>query len=494
MGSASILGLITIGLLVYLGAIRKKPAGVGFYAGCLSAIVFSLLQTLASNSARIPLPPWMQSWLSFITYLTGSFVILKTLDSLFIEDYLIDKRGKYIPRILRLIILLSGLTLAGLVLLRTVLNVDPLALIALPTVATAVVGFALKDAIARLASGIRLGRLIHVGDWVTLVDKEGVVTDIALDYITIRTRAHDYVMLPNDIVSRSTIINHSRPENLCARAIFVEASYAHPPKQVTQILTQSALAVTGVAADPAPISFVQAFKESGIGYKLKFYLTEYANRERIEGEVMAYVWYAFRRNGIEIPYPQRVVHMPQPPDPTTLRTLESADLEQRLHAIDFLAVLDAQAIRALAEHAQTRVYLPGELVVREGEPGEEFFVIMDGEAEVVIKTGDRSTPVATLAKGQFFGELSLLTGAPRSATVRAKSQLTVTVIGKHAMSHIMSRNPGLAEKFAMVLAARQSELATTRETADRAAKMRLGAEDGRSLTTRILEFFRLSGR
>ena len=96
------------------------------------------------------MPPWAQPWLTFIAYLVVSFVILKTLDLLFIEDYLIEKLGKYIPPILRMIILVVGLTLAGLVLLRAVLEVDPLALIALPTIATAVVGFSLKDVIARL--------------------------------------------------------------------------------------------------------------------------------------------------------------------------------------------------------------------------------------------------------------------------------------------------------------------------------------------------------
>ena len=493
MGLASILGLIIIGLLVHLGAVRKKPAGLEFYSGCLSAIVLVLLLELTAKGFIAQVPPWAQPWLTFIAYLVVSFVILKTLDLLFIEDYLIEKLGKYIPRILRMIILLVGLTLAGLVLLRAVLKVDPLALIALPTIATAVVGFALKDVIARLASGIQLGRMIHVGDWVTLMDKEGVVTDLAFDYITIKTRALDYVMLPNDVVSQSKIINHSRPESLCARTVFVEANYAHPPMQVKQILMQSASAVPGVIADPAPISFVQEFKESGIAYKLKFYLTDYANRERIEGEVMAYVWYAFQRNGIEIPYPQRVVRMTQAPDLTALRTIELADIEEEFHAIDFLAVLDAQGLHLLAENAQKRIYLPGELVVREGEPGEEFFVVMEGEADVVIKTGDQTTPVATLKKRQFFGEMSLLTGAPRSATVQAKSQLTVIVVGKDAMSQVISRNRNLADQFGTILTARQSELATTRETVDRAARLRAGAEDGKSLTARILKFFRLSG-
>jgi CRP-like cAMP-binding protein len=208
---------------------------------------------------------------------------------------------------------------------------------------------------------------------------------------------------------------------------------------------------------------------------------------------MAYVWYAFQRNGIDIPYPQRVMHMVQAPDHTALRTIELAAIEEEFRAIDFLAVLDAPALRLLAEQAQKRVYLPGELVVREGEPGEELFVIVEGEADVVIKTGDQTTPVATLKKGQFFGEMSLLTGAPRSATVQARSQLTVTVIGKNAMSQVVSRTPGLAEQFGTILTTRQSALAATRETADRALKLRSVAEDGKSLTAKILQFFRRSG-
>ncbi len=493
MGIASILGLITIGLLAYLGAVRKKPAGVEFYAGCLSTILLALLLELTTQGLISHMPQRAQPWLAFIAYLAMSFVILKTLDLLFIEDYLVEKRGKYIPRMLRLIFLLVGITLAGLVLLRAVLEMDPLTLIALPTIATAVVGFALKDVIARLASGIQLGRMIHVGDWVTLMDREGVVTDIAFDYITIRTRAYDYIMLPNDAVSQSAITNHSRPETLCARAIHVEANYAHPPMQVKQILVQSASAVPGVVAAPAPISFIEEFKESGIAYKLKFFFHDYGARERLEGEVMAYVWYAFQRNGIEIPYPQRVVHMTQAPDLTALRAIELAGIEEQFRAIDFLAILDAEALHSLAEHAQKRVYLPGEQVVREGEPGEELFVVMEGEADVVIKTGDQTTPVAALKKGQFFGEMSLLTGAPRSATVQARSQLTVTVIGKSAMSHVISRTPGLAEQFGAILTTRQSALAATRETADRASKLRSAAEDGRSLTAKILQFFRRSG-
>src|SRR5262249_26016513 len=160
--------------------------------------------------------------------------------------------------------------------------------------------------------------------------------------ITIKTRAHDHVMLPNDIVAQSKIINHSRPEDRHASSIFVEANYTHPPMGVTQILLHAASSVPGVIAHPAPTSYIYELKKSAIAYKLKFYLTDYANRERIEGDVMAYIWYAFQRHGIEIPYPQRVIHTTRPPDLAALRAIELARIEDQFRSIDFLSVLDAQ--------------------------------------------------------------------------------------------------------------------------------------------------------
>jgi CRP-like cAMP-binding protein len=117
---------------------------------------------------------------------------------------------------------------------------------------------------------------------------------------------------------------------------------------------------------------------------------------------------------------------------------------------------------------------------------------MEGEAAVLIKTGDERTLVATLRNGQFFGEMSLLTGAARSATVQAVSQLTVAALGKLAMSQVLSRNRNLADQFGAILAARQSDLVTTRDAADRAAKLKAAAGDALTLTSRIRRFFHLS--
>jgi small-conductance mechanosensitive channel/CRP-like cAMP-binding protein len=481
-----------LGLLLFIVVVRKKPVGLGFFAACFGAVVILALLEMLKEGIGPKVPPIVLSWVAFSAYTTLAFVLLKTADLLLVEDYLIQKRRLYIPQVLRLMLLLIGVLLAGLLLLRLVLRVDLVALIALPTVATAVVGFALKDVIARFASGITLGRQIRMGDWVTLMGKEGTVTDTNLNYITIRTRSWDHVMLPNDAVSQAEIVNHSRPESLHARTLSIEAGYGHPPADVKRLLTEAAAAVPGVVAEPQPISFIGAYKESGIEYMLRFWLKDYERVETIAGDVLAYVWYAFKRHGIQFPFPQRVVHMTKDTDLAEARQAELAVIRHQLRAVDFLSVLDEQELTMLADGAHTRIYQPGETVVREGEAGEELFVVTDGDASVEIRSGDQTTPVATLQAGKFFGEMSLLTGAPRAATVRAKSPLTVLVVGKGSMRKVISHNQNLVERFGEVLASRQSALASSREAASRATRQDTGPADGKSLKRRILQFFRLT--
>src|SRR5256884_2068063 len=367
--------------------------------------------------------------------------------SLLLEDYLIAKKGLYIPDLLRLLLLLSGLAVAGIIFLWTVMGINVVALVAIPTVATAVIGFALQDTLKRFFAGLMLGKLVRVGDWVRLAGQVGRVIKVDLAHVTILTPTDDFVMIPNNLVAQQEILNYNKPTTRHARTVLVDASLKTPPLQVQSVLVETAKAVRGVLDDPAPLAFVAAYKDSSIQYRLTFWVQDYALAGIIEGQILAYVWYAFERHGIEIPFPQRTIHITKPEDEHEVMAAERERVLEALRRIDFLSVLSPEELETVARQAAVRVYLPGEAVVRQGDAGAEFFIILEGSAAVRIGEGDRVVTVATLQAKHFFGEMSLLTGEPRSATIIAQTKLEVVVINKETLERPIMKNPMIAERI-----------------------------------------------
>jgi CRP/FNR family cyclic AMP-dependent transcriptional regulator len=89
-------------------------------------------------------------------------------------------------------------------------------------------------------------------------------------------------------------------------------------------------------------------------------------------------------------------------------------------------------------------YADGEAIVREGESGREMYVIRRGSVEVIKSLGGRTVVLATLERGSFFGEMSLLESQPRSATVRAKGDTEVLVIEPGTLLLKIRRDPTFA--------------------------------------------------
>ncbi|WHZ15768.1 MAG: mechanosensitive ion channel family protein [Nitrospira sp.] len=474
--------------VAYLSSRRGRPAPpLPFYAGSV-ALLFVIAALAARSELVESLPQMVRSGLDVAAWLGASFFLFTILDHLIIGEWLIDRGQRYIPDIVRHLLIGAEVVAAGVLILWLVMGINLVALVALPTVAAAMVGVALKDTLTRFFSGIELGKIVKIGDWITVLDREGIVTHIGMEHVTLLTRTQDLVSLPNDLVIQSGVTNFTRPTTTHLCSVYVEAAYRTAPDQVCATLIEAASSVPGVATDPKPVAMVTAFNESGIQYRIKFPILDYGRYPIIESLVRTYIWHAFVRKGIEIPFPQRVVHNIVDGD-TAPKEQSIARIIAQLTAVDFLAMLDTKQIEVLAREARWESYLIGERVVRQGEPGAVLYVIVSGQADVRLEQGGLSSTVTTLSSGQFFGEMSLLTGEPRSATVVAATELSVVAVGKDALMRIVEDDRRLLERIGEVVARRQAATAAAKAQLSRDAAALSAVTHTRSLIERIQSFF-----
>jgi CRP-like cAMP-binding protein len=176
--------------------------------------------------------------------------------------------------------------------------------------------------------------------------------------------------------------------------------------------------------------------------------------------VLSRAWYAFRRNGIAQPYPARDVFWR---DSDKLageeRAVETRRVAALLHGVDFLEALSSDQLERLAAGAQIVPYPSGSAVVTEGDAGDSLFVVAEGRVEVSVHApgGGPERRLATLGPGDYFGEMSLLTGAPRSATIRAAGEVGLVILRKDALRPLLVADPTVPERLSKTLARRQAE-------------------------------------
>jgi len=487
IGSCVVVAAVLVGLAYVSSRRGRSVPPLPFYAGGV-ALLFVIAALMVRIEQAEGLPHVIRSGLDVAAWLGASFFLFTILDHLLIGEWLIGRGERYIPDIVRHLLIGTEVVAAGVLILWLVMGINLVALVALPTVAAAMVGVALKDTLTRFFAGIELGKIVKIGDWITVLDREGMVTHIGMEHVTLVTRTQDLVSLPNDLVIQSGVTNFTRPTTTHLCSVYVEAAYRTAPDLVCATLIEAASSVPGVAADPKPVAMVTAFNESGIQYRIKFPILDYGRYPIIESLVRTYIWHAFMRKGIEIPFPQRVVRNSVEADITPKEQIVTRIIAQ-LATVDFLAMLDAKQLEILAREAKCESYLTGERVVRQGEPGEVLYVIVSGQADVRLEQGGLTSTVTTLSGGQFFGEMSLLTGEPRSATVVAATELSVVTVEKDGLMRIVEADRRLLEQIGEVVARRQAATAAAKAKLSRDAEALSAITRTRSLVERIQSFF-----
>jgi small-conductance mechanosensitive channel/CRP-like cAMP-binding protein len=358
-------------------------------------------------------------------------------------------------------ILQDFIVIGLLVLVATLVFQDKL--LTTSAVSAVVLGFALQDTLGNAFAGLAIQseKPFHVGHWIRVGDFEGRVAEVTWRATKLRTKSGNFVVVPNNIVSKEAITNYSEPSPTVRVDVEVGASYLTSPAVVKSAIGE-ALANSPLALKtPSPDVVLASFDSSAINYRVRFWIEDYERDEAARDEVRTNIYYAFARHGIEIPWPIQVQYERdwQEPDQRE-RTNERSRL---LASVDLFRGLDDDTLTEIAQATTARTYGNGEAIVRQGEPGDSMFVISSGRAAVVLEPDRRE--IATIETGGYFGEMSLLTGDPRTATVLARGDTLVFEINADLFRRIGSTHPGAVEQVGIAAAARRVELDKVRATA-----------------------------
>jgi small-conductance mechanosensitive channel/CRP-like cAMP-binding protein len=360
---------------------------------------------------------------------------------------------------------------------------------------TAVIGLSLQETLGNLFAGlaIQAQRPFEVGDWIQTAGSDespARVTEINWRATKLLTNDNDEITVPNGLLAKSLIRNFSKPSPVSRRRVQVQGPYDMPPHRVEAALVRAAVGCAGVFDQPAPKVWLTRYADSGVEYTLLYWTSDFERRGDIDAEVQRRIWYALQRAAISIPFPVREVHIQQPNESALqANELEQSRLRLRLmKSVDFLAGLQQPALDQLAQTSRLCLYASGEEIVRQGEPGSELFIIKSGQAAVLIRQ-DKNEPVeiTRLGPNAILGEMSLVTGTPRTATVRALSVCEVLVIGHDEFANVLVHYPDIAQRISDVLASRQAELDQAQESDEQVRQTR----DSNELLGMIRRFFSL---
>jgi small-conductance mechanosensitive channel/CRP-like cAMP-binding protein len=464
-------------------------------------LALSLLALAGSVALLCALRPWaaeaLRPYLLVLFVFSLAYTALKVVEVLLL-DVVARRRGRDLPpAILRDVV--SGVFAAIMlvVILRIGLGVDVTALVATSAALSIIVGLALQETLANVFAGLALilERPFEPGDWIQFGNRVGQIKEVNWRAVKLQIlKQDDFLVVPNSVLAKTEFVNMSRPPHH-GSSVDIGLAHGEAPNRVCRVLAQAACEVEGVMARPEPIAVVLRFDPYAIVYRLMYWVEDFARLNEIQGAVLAHVWYALRRHGMRLPLPTSTIYSWPAAD-------VSADEQRRgteriaalLRSVDFLGAIDQPQLERLATRARLAPFPEGAVVVRQGDSGDSLYVVVSGRVQVltVSREGGPEWALATLRPGDYFGEMSLLTGAPRSATVRALEDAELLVLDREALRPLLVGDPAAAERLSETLAKRRGQHQEAIEVAATAAEAASATGDAHGfLLARIRRFFGL---
>jgi small-conductance mechanosensitive channel/CRP-like cAMP-binding protein len=388
----------------------------------------------------------------------GSFFIVAICKRFLWEGYFEKRKATHIPHFVREVAALILFIVAVIIVMDAIYNLSIKGILAGSGVAAIILGLAMQDLLGSIIAGVALevGRPFKVGDWLHVEGDYAQVTE--LNWRSVRLRTNDDILLdiPNNEIVKHKITNLTHPVARYAVRLQIGVDYDVPPNIVKDICVRAAENAAHVLKQPGPKAFLRDFGDSAIVYEVKFYMQNHRRYNDTMDAVRTNIWYEFKRAGIRIPFPIRTLQIERSSRRADSEPATAAARALRRQAI--FQCLTEKQLEKLTSSSRPQRFGRLERIITQGMNGTSMFVLVEGEAEVLVSdAGDNEALVATLRTGDCFGEMSLLTGASRSATVVARTDCEVLEIEKEDLGVLLADNPELMKALSDLLAQRQIE-------------------------------------
>jgi len=491
--------LAALALVLALALATLRPAERGSYLNTLWLYLAGLAGQLAA-AAAVALEFARTGEVLRALFQILAYVALLRLAGFAVFRLLLPLARLRPPRIVADLLVAAAYAVLAIVQLRSA-GLLPGEILATSAVVTAVLAFAMQDTLGNVLGGLalQLDDSIRVGDWLKVDELTGRVVDIGWRSTLVETRNWETVVIPNSqlMKGRVMILGERSDQPLqWRRWIWFDVDPSVPPARVIAI-AESAIQeadIANVARAPLANCVLMGFQEGNLRFALRYWLTDLAPDDTTDSAVRVHLFTALQRAAIRVAEPQETRHLYQENEEHA-EAVHRREVQRRLHAIngvDLFATLSADERKALAERLQYAPFAAGDVMTRQGNTSHWLYIVTAGEADSVLELPDGGKQqIGRIGAGSYFGEMGMLTGAPRSTTVVAREDVECYRLDRGSFRDLLLARPEIADEMSRTMAARAASLAAARQ----AAANSHGAPPPSSgeLLEKIRRFFGLQG-
>jgi small-conductance mechanosensitive channel/CRP-like cAMP-binding protein len=392
-----------------------------------------------------------------LLWLVGAWLLTRGLELFLWSTGFKKATGSEPPRLLRGLVTIAIYVLAFYGILTFVFERPVTGLLVSTGIVAGVIGLAMQNVLSDLFAGlaITIENPYSLGDWIELKDGTiGRVLDISWRSTRLLSWNNSIYVVPNNVAASSIIHNYALPDKRYAYWFYVSVASEIPPNTVRHLLLEAALSCKSVLKNPLPIVRIGDVTSQPFKYMVYVYFMDFPSHWAAKSDLFSCVQTSLARSGITPSAIKYEIATRKSP----ILEVKEPTIEEYLHRVPIFQTLSENEIEELAHSCEIRSFETGEILIQEGDPDSSLFVITSGVVSIIKKNSKgQNIEVSRLGNSECFGEMSLLTGEPRSATAQAITYVEAITVPKEALAALFEIKPDLSNEFAEIMAMRRAQ-------------------------------------